>query len=135
MEDSTELQEMSFPVEAGVCLLDRERQFAMRDAEAITVFEILLDIYAFGDSRESLAPRIAALDCGVVVDLVEREVGSRDRATLAKVIATVRFVAGRRAAGGRDHLDVLQRYCGAYAGRNLGLRRLDDGSEMVVGTG
>jgi hypothetical protein len=133
MEDSTELQEISFPVEAGVCLLDREQQFGMLDAHAISIFELLLDLYAFGDSRESLEPKIAAVDCGGVVNLVERELQPYDRATVAKVIAAVRFVACRRAAGGRHHLDVLHRYCGAYVGPNVGLRRLDDNTEIAVG--
>jgi len=132
MEDSTELQEISFPAEAAVCLLDRERQFALQDTQAITIFEILLDLYAFGDARAAVAPRIAALDCGSVVDLVERELRPYDRATVAKVIAAVRFVACRRAAGGRHHLDVLHQYCGAYVGPGVGLRRFDDGTEIAV---
>jgi hypothetical protein len=132
MEDSTELQGISFPVEAGVCLLDRERQFALQDAQAIAIFEILLDLYAFGDTREAVAPRIAALDCSSVVDLVERELRPYDRATIAKVIAAVRFVACRRASGGRHHLEVLHHYCGSYVRPGVGLRRLDDGTEVVV---
>lgn len=132
MEDSTELQEISFPAEAAVCSLDRERQFTLKDAQAIAIFEVLLDLYAFGDSRETVAPRIAALDCGSVVDLVERELRPCDRATIARVIAAVRFVARRRAAGGRHHLDVLQRYCGAYVSPGVGLRRFDDGTEIAV---
>ena len=132
MEDSTELQDISFPVEAGVCRLDRDRQFGMQDAQAIAIFELLLDLYAFGDARETLAPRIAALDCGSVVDLVERDLRPYDRATVAKVIGAVRFVACRRAAGGRDHLDVLHHYCGAYLRPGVGLRRLDDGTEITV---
>ena len=132
MEDSTELQEISFPVEAGVCLLDRERQFALQDTQAIAIFELLLDLYAFGDSRETVALRIAALDCGSLVDLVERELRTYDRAIAAKVIAAVRFLACRRADGGRHHLDVLHHYCGAYVGPGVGLRRLDDGTEIAV---
>ncbi len=132
MENSTELQDISFPVEAGVCRLDRDRQFGMQDTQAIAIFELLLDLYAFGDARETLAPRIAALDCGSVVDLVERDLRPHDRATVAKVIAAVRFVACRRAAGGRHHLDVLHRYCGAYVRPGVGLRRLDDGTDIAV---
>ena len=132
MEDSTKLQDISFPIEAGVCRLDRDRQFGMHDAQAIAIFELLLDLYAFGDARETLASRIAALDCGSVVDVVERDLQPYDRATVAKVIGAVRFVACRRAAGGRHHLDVLHRYCGAYLRPGVGLRRLDDGTDIAV---
>jgi hypothetical protein len=133
MEGSTLLQEISFPIEAGVCRLDRERRFAMTDAQAIAIFELLLDLYAFGDARETLSPRIAELDCGDVVDLLERELQRHDRAIVAKVLGAVRFVACRRAIGGRHHLDVLHCCCGAYVGPGLGLRRLEDGTELVVG--
>ena len=41
--DSTELRDISFPVEAtGVCRLDRDRHFAMQDAQAIAIFELPL---------------------------------------------------------------------------------------------
>ena len=105
----------------------------VRDVHAIAIFELLLDHYAFGNSRETVAPRIAAVDCGSVVDLVERELRTYDHATIAKVIAAVRFGAWRRAAGGRHHLDVLHDYCGAYVGPGVGLRRFDDGTEIAVG--
>jgi hypothetical protein len=133
MADSAELQRISFPVEAAVCSLDREREFEMTDAQAIEVFEVLLDRYAFEDSPETIAPRVASLGCRSVVDLVERELCSDDRATIAKVIAAVRFVACRRAAGGRHHLEILHRFCGSFVSTGVGLRILEDGSELVFG--
>jgi hypothetical protein len=133
MEDSAQLQKIAFPVEAAVCTLDRERQFKLQDAQAIEIFEMLLDIYAFGESRETLSPRIRALDCGSVLDLVDRELRPCDRATIAKVLATIRHVACRRAAGGRHHIEVLHRYCGSFVKPGVGLRILDDGTEVAVG--
>jgi hypothetical protein len=133
MEDSEHLQKIAFPVEAAVCTLDRERQFGLQDAQAIEIFEILLDIYAFGDSRETVSPRIRALECGSVLDLVDRELRPYDRVTIAKVLATVRHVACRRADGGRHHLEILQRCCGAFVKPGVGLRILDDGTEIAVG--
>jgi hypothetical protein len=95
-------------------------------------FWVSTEVYAFGDSRETVAARIAALDCSGVIDLVQRELRPFDRATIAKVIAAARFVACRRASGGRHHLDVLQHYGGAYVSPGVGLRRLDDGTEIAV---
>jgi hypothetical protein len=133
MEASEHLQKIAFPLEAAVCSLDRERAFELQDAQAIEIFGLLLDIYAFGDTREAVSGHIRALGCGSVVDLVERELRPYDRDTISKVIATVRHVARRRAAGGRHHMDVLQRYCGAFVRPGVGLRILDDGTELVVG--
>lgn len=132
MEASIDLQKTSFPVEAAVCSLDRDRGFTMRDAQAIEIFEILLDLYAFGDSRETAAPRIAALDCRSVIDLVDGELRPYDRSTIAKVLATVRYTACRRDSGGRRHLDLLHQYCGSFVSAGVGLRRLDDGTDLVA---
>lgn len=135
MEESEYLQKIAFPAEAGVCSLDRDRGLTLTDARAIAIFELLLDLYAFGDSREALAGRIHELGCETVVDLVERELKpyDHDRATIAKVLSTVRFVACRRASGGRHHMNVLQQVCGAFVTTGVGLRILDDGTEVAVG--
>jgi len=133
MEASAQLQKIAFPVEAAVCTLDRELQFQLQDAQAIEIFEVLLDIYAFGESRETVSPRIGALRCGSVLDLVERELRPYDRATIARVLATIRYVARRRADGGRQHIEILHRFCGSFLKPGVGLRILDDGTEMAVG--
>lgn len=132
MEDSTKLQEIAFPVEAAVCSLDRQRGFKLTDAQAIEVLEVLLDLYEFGDSMEVAAARIRALDCQSVVDLVQRELQPFDRPTIAKVLATTRFVARRRAVGGRHHVAVLQSYVGSFVSPGVGLRVLADGTEVAV---
>lgn len=112
LEASDDLLMIAYPVESGICAIDRERGLSMRDTEAIAIFELLLDRWAFGDAPESLAPRIAALGCGDYFDGVERELAGRDRETVAKVLAAVHFVACRREAGGREHLNLLQSTAG-----------------------
>ena len=132
MEDSDERQQISFPIEAAVCSLDREREFKLRDSQAIAIFELLLDIYAFGDSKEKLANRIDELGCASVVELVEKELRAVDRGEIVKVLGAVHFVARRRNIGGRHHMDVLETHCGAFHGPGLGLRHLSDGTDLVV---
>jgi hypothetical protein len=133
MEGSELLGEISFPVEAAMCSLDRERRFTMRDAEAIEIVEVLLDLYAFGDSPKAVAPRVAALGCQSVVDLVQRELARQDREVVAKVLGAVRFVARRRACSAWHHLDVLHQLVGSFVSPGVGLRRLDDGTDLAVG--
>lgn len=133
MEASEHLQEISFPIEAAVCSFDRQRNYELQDIQAIEIFEVLLDLYAFGDTKEAIVDRIDALGCGSAVDLVQRELQPFDRDVIAKVIATVRYVARRRAAGGRHHMEVLHKYCGAFVRPGIGLRKLDDGVEMIFG--
>ena len=130
MHDSERLQRMSFPVEAAVCLADRERGYAMTDQQAIAMFELLLDLYAFGDTRESLADRIRELGCEKVLEIVERELAGQPRDDIAKVLGTARFTACRRDGGGRQHLDVLQEYCGAFVRTGASVRRFRDGTEL-----
>ena len=133
MDSSEHLQRISFPIEAAICSLDRTRNFGLKDAQAIGIFEVLLDIYAFGETKEALAGRIRDLSCESVVDLVERELSPANRDEIAKVLGAVRFVARRRAIGGRHHVELLHRYCGAFVRPGVGLRRLPDGTEVAVG--
>ena len=44
-----------------------------------------------------------------------------------------RFQREAQAAGGRHHLEILQRYCGSFVKPGVGLRILDDGTEVAVG--
>ena len=130
MHDSERLQRLSFPVEAAVCLADRERGYSMTDQQAIAMFELLLDLYAFGDTKESLADRIRELGCEKVMEIVERELAGQPRDDIAKVLGTARFTASRRDGGGRQHLTVLQEYCGAFVRTGVSLRRFPDGTEL-----
>ena len=75
---------------------------------------------------------MARLGCQDVVALVQRVLGGVDRTEVAKVLATVRFVARRRDTGGRSHLEVLHCYVGSFVRSNLGLRIID-GKEVAVG--
>jgi len=126
MELSPRLQSLCFPVEAAVCLLDRERDYRMKDDEAIAVFELLLDLYAFGDTKEALAERIRELGCGRVVEIVERELAGEPREDVARAIGTARFTACRRNDGRRAHMTVLQQCCGTLVRSDKDLGRLRD---------
>lgn len=130
MLDAERLQRMSFPVEAAVCLADRESGYKMRDEQAIAMFELLLDIYSFGETKEGLAERIRTLGCGKVVEIVGRELAGQPRDEIVKVLGTARFTARHRDTGGRQHLDVLQEYCGAFVRTGVGIRRFKDGTEL-----
>jgi len=132
MDRSSVLERISFPIESAICSLDRERGFRMKDAEAIEITELLLDLYAFGDSKESAGERIGRLGCQGVIALVAQELRGVDRAEVAKVIGAVRFVARRRNIGGRHHLNLLHEIVGSFVKRGVGLRILD-GKEIAVG--
>jgi hypothetical protein len=125
MQEPT-LQDVARPVEAAVCYVDQERGFRLTDAQAIQIFELLLDVYVFGDSRESVSARSRELGCDCVLDAVADELRSHDSSDVAKVLVTVRRMACRRADGGRQHLDFLQDMCGTHHPSGGG-RYVDEG--------
>lgn len=47
MAASKRLQQISFPIESGICEIDRSLDFELRDSQVIEIFELLLDRYAF----------------------------------------------------------------------------------------
>jgi hypothetical protein len=118
MGDSTELQGISYPVEAAICSLDRERDYQMQDAQAIVILELLLDFYAFADSEDAVSAKAHELGCEKVVEAVRSKMRGFDHAVVAKVIATARFTACRRASGDRQHLDLLHHFCDPGIGPN-----------------
>lgn len=133
METSERLQKVSFPIESSICSLDRERGYTLTDVEVIEIIELLADIYVYGDTKEKLSEKIDRLNCRGVVELVENELSRLVSDDIGKVLSAVRYVAQRRAQGGRHHMNVLQQYVGAFVRSDVGLRRQLDGSEMVVG--
>jgi len=133
MDESDELDGISFPIEAAVCSLDRERRFTMLDSQAIAIFELLIDLYVFGDPEEAVAGRVRELGCQSVLDIVRRELAGCDPEKVAKVLGVVRLVACRRNRGGRSHMNVLQEYNGAFLWSGIGLRRYPDGREVASG--
>ena len=110
---------MSYVVEAPLCWLDQKRGLQLKDAQAIKMIEVLLDIYAFGDSVATLSERIAALDCAAFVELAQKQLQEYDREEVAKVLSGLRFVAQRRNIGGRHHMDLVQSFVGASAARGI----------------
>ena len=118
MSDSTDLQGICYPVEAAICSLDRERDCQMRDAQAIAILELLLDFYAFADPEDTVIAKARALGCEEVLEAVRSKLRGLDHAPVAKVIATARFTACRRASGGREHLDLLHHFCDLGIGPN-----------------
>jgi hypothetical protein len=113
MQDPT-LQGVARPIEAALCHVDQEQGFRLTDAQAIQIFELLLDVHVFGDSRESVSGRSRELGCDYVLDAVADALHLHDPTDVAKVLVTVRRMACRRADGGRQHLDLLQDLCGPH---------------------
>ena len=107
MSRSEGLRGLAYSVEWAACRLDDQRGNTLRDAEAITFFELLLDKYAFEDPRATLTERARTLDCEEVFDKVTRDLQGRSSRQVAKVVAVVRRTAQRRDSGGRVHLKFL----------------------------
>lgn len=133
MEVSHSLQQISFPVEAALCTLDRERDFKLTDAQAIAIIELLLDLYAFGDPIESVASRAESLGFRSLLDRVLSVLRPYDQATIVKVLGLVRHTACRREHGGRHHMEMLQQYVGSSLRPDAAQAALEDGQEPLVG--
>ena len=110
IKSSKRLLMLSYPVEKAVCSLDEELDFHLTDQQAIAIFEALLDLYAFGDSKETVSAKLQQLGCEGLIAEVEEELSDEPSEDVAKVLALVRHVARRRENGGRHHLEILHRY-------------------------
>jgi hypothetical protein len=126
MADSDHLQKIAYPIEAEVCSWDRDRRFHLKDADVIEVFEVLLDLYGFGDSPETVSDRVNRLGCQRVIQGLGHQLRRYDRNEIVKVIGVVRFTAKRRTLGGREHIDLLHHYCGAFVQSDVSRRSFSE---------
>jgi hypothetical protein len=132
MADRFDLQQVAFLIEAAICRLDRIRGFTLTDADAISIMELVLDRYAYGDDPRDLAPRIEHLACAPVFDILERELAPHDADTIARVAASVHHSARKRARGARHHLKFMHTYTGSFVSTNRGLRIIARDKEVEM---
>ncbi len=106
MDRNAGLQAISLDIERALGEYDKILENTLRDEEAITIYELLLDRYHFGDEtlRESSGTEI---DGAGFINAVLQKSGHKNTETLVKVLAVLRHVAKRRTKIGREYMQVV----------------------------
>ena len=83
-------------------------------------YELLIDKYYFGDVDFNFDNTTIEKGFKYVDEIIEIDLADIEKEIIVKLLGVIRFVAVRRTQGGREYMDIIQRYVGARVG--LGAR-------------
>ena len=109
-----------------MCAFDNETGNQIKDEDAIKIMELLLDKYYFNEEAFGISSPIIARGFHFVKGVIETDLEDSPEDELVKVLSILRFVARRRARGGRDYLSIIHQYVG---------ERVAKGMRALLGTG
>lgn len=115
MESSDELQGYSFTIERAIFDFDQATHCIMKDPDAITIIERLIDKYYFKD--ETLRFEDALIEKGfnfVQKAMEDNHFANIPEDIVVKVLGVLRFVARRRTTGKREYLKIIEEYIGPF---------------------
>lgn len=123
MEASIELQGYSNAIEGAICAFDQETKQTMDDTIPIRVLELLLDQYHFQDDRLVFENDRLMKAFHYVNKVIETDLSEVPTDKLVKVLGVIHFVAKRRSRGGREYLQVINKYVGPRIAPGVRLMR------------
>ncbi len=112
MENSSHLQDYSNAIEGSLCAFDNETGNQIKDEVAIRIIELVLDKYYFKEEILDFSNKTIEQGFYKVKDVLETDLSHLPDKELVKILAVIRFVAKRRARGGRDYLSIIHSYVG-----------------------
>ena len=119
MESDPELQEHSNAIEGALCAFDNETGNQIKDKDAIKILELLLDRYYFKEEITGISDPIIERGFNLVKDVIETDLENVSEVELTKALGVIRFVARRRARGGRDYLTIIHTYVGDRVAKGI----------------
>ncbi|MFH1118055.1 MAG: hypothetical protein V1792_29390 [Pseudomonadota bacterium] len=112
MEESVELSRYSTCIEGTLAVWDVGHGSCLNDGAALTVLEMLLDKYHFGDSDVVTTDEILMEGFERVVAAIEEDLDDVPNEDLVKVLGVIYFVADRRTRGRREYFEVIHECVG-----------------------
>jgi len=119
METSFQLQDYSNAIEGSLCAFDNETGNQIKDKVAIRILELLLDKYYFKEEIIEFSDKIIEQGFNQVKEVIETDLSDIPEEEVVKILAVIRFVAKRRARGGRDYFSIIHSYVGERVGKGM----------------
>lgn len=112
MDGNTELEAYGNAIEGALCSYDLKLGSKLKDADAIKIIELLLNLYHFGDSEIEESNQIVSDGVDYVRGVIENDLEGIDAVIITKILGVIRFVARRRTKGGREYITMIRQYVG-----------------------
>ena len=112
MEASFHLQDYSNAIEGSLCAFDNGTGNQIKDDVVIRILELLLDKYHFKEENIEVFDQITEEGFHQVMEVIKTDLSDLPEEEIVKILGAIRFVAKRRAQGGRNYLSVIHSYVG-----------------------
>ena len=113
MGADSSLETWSYAIEGALCKYDFDLDKQLDDRIAIKILEHLIDKYYYGDTEFDFKNVIIKNGFYFVDQAIREDLNELDKDTIVKLLGVIWFVADRRTQGGREYLEVINRYVGA----------------------
>jgi len=123
MANNQKLEAYGSAIEGALCAFDIKIESKLKDAEAIKILELLIDIYHFGDETTEASSQTISDGLEYVNGVVKSDLEGVDPVIVTKILGVLRFVARRRTKVGREYMAIIHQYVGLRVGK--GMRILD----------
>ncbi len=115
MAGNDELQEYANGIEGTLCAFDAREKGTLTDNTALRTLELLLDKYYFKKESLNFESKLLEELFSMVENTIKEDLADVDAGTVSKIIATIYYVAKRRAGSNREYLDFIYQYVGIRA--------------------
>ena len=124
MDGNQTLETYGNVIEGALCAYDSETGERLKDSDAIRVIEALMDLYHFADDQSADDSPLIADATAYVAQAIHNDLQDVSNEIIVKILGVIRFVAKRRAKGGRDYLNVIHQYVGRRVGNGIRLMQI-----------
>jgi hypothetical protein len=119
MQDDFDLQDHSNAIESAICAYDIQSGKRMTDAQFVELLERLLDFYHFNEEPKQFSSELVETGFLGIRETMTGDLEDCSNEEIVKLLGVIRFVAQRRARGGRDHMTILHQYVGPRVGKGI----------------
>jgi hypothetical protein len=124
MNNDLDLQSIANSIESTLSLWDQSCKGSLKDEHALRVLESLLDRCYFKDTVEIIEEPIKT-GYQMVFDVIRNDLSDIPEEKIVRILGVIHFVAKRRAKGGRDYFDVIDKYVGVRAAPGVRILKFD----------
>jgi hypothetical protein len=122
MDGNMELEAYGNAIEGALCAYDIENENNLKDSDAISIIEVLIDLHHFGDQQIITDRQLIANGVDYVEEAIRKDMHEVSNEIIVKILGVIRFVAKRRTKIGREYMNIIHQYVG---------QRIDTGSRIL----
>jgi hypothetical protein len=112
VHESEQLTGYSNAIEGAFCAYDVENNRTLKDADAITILELLMDKYHFKDAEISCDNSLLLAGFDFVDAVIGKDLAAIDELELVKLLSVLHVVVKKLTKTGKEYMTIIHSYAG-----------------------